>query len=318
MAETPEVLSSGFEAPVHTERPRKKRVNLPLLEVLVISIVVHILGLFVLGGLTIYQMTQEQEAEFEAPPVQEVATKPVKVRTELTKKSSSAPRVKLSVTNISDINPPDLALDIPVINEQVGQTGFGRGAGLGFGKGADISRMSVNISDFGTTSKLDYAWKGTVYLFDRISRLRTDGKWFRDSEDKDRQSKKLYNYSFNLPNQDFTKGFPGVAKQFEWFAIDFEAEIRWPKKLEGEYEFQLDSDDGSILIINGKDVIDNDGMHAMQKKEGKAFIKGGMTKFRLVYFQGPATRVGLILKYRKAGESEWKIFDLQEYIKYQI
>ncbi|WOO41857.1 PA14 domain-containing protein [Rubellicoccus peritrichatus] len=262
-------------------------------------------------------MVQEEEPEFEAPPVQEVATKPVRVRTEMTKKSSATPRVKLSVTNISDINPPDLALNIPVINERVGQTGFGKGNGLGIQAGASMERMALKIDDFGTTSKLDYAWRGTVYLFDHISRLRTDGDWFEETQDKDRQGKKIYNYAFNIPNQDFTKGFPGVSKQFEWFAIDFEAEINWPRQLAGEYEFRLTSDDGSILIVDRKDVIDNDGMHAMESKEGRVHLNAGIRKFRLVYFQGPATRVGLILEFRRVGESQWRIFDLQEYLRYQ-
>lgn len=294
---------------------RRRKLNLPLLEVLGISFAVHLAGLLILGGLTIYKMTQQPEPEFEAPPPPEQSTPPPEISVKLAK-PSAAPPMKMTVQNLSQLNLPQLDMDIPVIAERV-TFGQGRGDGLGFGKGGVAPSLNIKIDSFGTTEELPYAWKGTVYLFESIHNLRSDGKWYDATEHKRRQGKKLYNYAFNIPMRDFTEGFPGISKQFEWFAIDFETEFYWPPELAGDYEFRLESDDGSILMMDGKDVINNDGMHAMQAKEGRVTIHEGKRTFRLAYFQGPAKNLGLILQYRRVGEGAWKVFDIQDYLRYQ-
>lgn len=315
-----DVMGTDLPPPESRTEPvpqtRRRKVNLPLIEVLGVSFVLHLLGLLILGGLTIYKMTQQPEPEFEAPPPPSESTPPPQIQVKLTK-AKAAPPMKLSVQNISQLNMPMLNVDIPTINEKM-TFGQGRGDGLAFGSGGGVTpSLKINLDSFGTTKELPYAWEGTVYTFDSIHALRSDGKWYKAVEDKHRQSKKLYNYSFNLSNRDFTEGFPGISKQFEWFAIDFETEIFWPAELAGDYEFRLESDDGSIFMIDDKDVIDNDGMHAMSAKEGRISIMEGKHKLRLAYFQGPATRIGLIFQYRRAGQGEWKVFDIQDFLPYQ-
>jgi mono/diheme cytochrome c family protein len=55
---------------------------------------------------------------------------------------------------------------------------------------------------------------------------------------------------------------------------------------DGLYTFHLASDDGSRLLIDGKKVIDNDGVHPKQAKSGSAKLKKGIHKVEMQYFQG--------------------------------
>jgi len=64
--------------------PRKRKINLPLVEVIGISVLLHVGGLFILGGLTLYEVLKPEEPEFEAPPVVEaVDNKPQKMKVQL-------------------------------------------------------------------------------------------------------------------------------------------------------------------------------------------------------------------------------------------
>ena len=74
----------------------------------------------------------------------------------------------------------------------------------------------------------------------------------------------------------------GLAKRKEKFGMVFEGDLEI--KEAGEFIFRLGSDDGSRLIINGKELIDNDGMHAVEYKEESIELEPGMAKIRLDYF----------------------------------
>ncbi len=65
----------------------------------------------------------------------------------------------------------------------------------------------------------------------------------------------------------------------------------------GEYLFELESDDGAQLFIDGQPAVSNDGMHGLQSTRGSVFLQGrdhvsrvGRHDFRVAYFQriGPA------------------------------
>ncbi|HEY5592288.1 MAG TPA: PA14 domain-containing protein [Paludibacter sp.] len=55
--------------------------------------------------------------------------------------------------------------------------------------------------------------------------------------------------------------------------------------VEGPYTFNIASDDGSKLYIDGKLIVDNDGVHAQVEKESIAYLKSGKHVFRLEYFE---------------------------------
>jgi azurin len=54
---------------------------------------------------------------------------------------------------------------------------------------------------------------------------------------------------------------------------------------EGEYTFQIASDDGARLLIDGQKVVTHDGIHPPDVKEGTKKLKKGQHTFRLEYFQ---------------------------------
>ena len=53
---------------------------------------------------------------------------------------------------------------------------------------------------------------------------------------------------------------------------------------DGVYSFFLSSDDGSMLYIDGKEVIDNDGLHAPGEVTGQAALKKGYHPIEVQYF----------------------------------
>ncbi len=55
---------------------------------------------------------------------------------------------------------------------------------------------------------------------------------------------------------------------------------------EGEYTFTTKSDDGSKLFINGQEVVNNDGDHGVQEREGSINLKQGKAKICVEYFNG--------------------------------
>ena len=65
---------------------------------------------------------------------------------------------------------------------------------------------------------------------------------------------------------------------------------------DGTYSFYTYSDDGSVLEIGGRVVVDNDGLHSRLERSGQAALRRGMHKFSLRYFDsnGGVLETGLI------------------------
>lgn len=84
----------------------------------------------------------------------------------------------------------------------------------------------------------------------------------------------------------------------ERFAVTLDGWLRVPT--EGLVEFALSSDDGSVLWIDGQKVIDNDGYHGPDPRQGMAALRGGMHRVRVVMFQGGGAKV-LSLGWRPMG-----------------
>ncbi len=58
-----------------------------------------------------------------------------------------------------------------------------------------------------------------------------------------------------------------------------------PIKTAGKYSFRLASDDGSMLYIDGKKVIDNDGVHGVESKEASLQLTPGAHEIRVDWFE---------------------------------
>lgn len=67
------------------------------------------------------------------------------------------------------------------------------------------------------------------------------------------------------------------------FAFVFEGLIDIPEK--GVYNFYTFSDDGSILYIDNKVVVDNDGSHSLRRINGKVALDKGFHKIKVEYFE---------------------------------
>ena len=66
------------------------------------------------------------------------------------------------------------------------------------------------------------------------------------------------------------------------YAFEFSGYIRIDK--DGIYTFFTDSDDGSMLYIDDEEIVNNDGDHGNVEKSGKAALKKGFHKIKVLYF----------------------------------
>jgi outer membrane protein OmpA-like peptidoglycan-associated protein len=158
-------------------------------------------------------------------------------------------------------------------------------------------------SSFGTKERTAVSMEGKIYFIPEdsgelpdFSKLKSEGS--------------IYASEWNVAPRDFEEGFPGVTNRFEWFALDYQGSLYVPKA--GDYSFRLGSDDGSILYLDDKVVVNNDNVHAWEEKDGQVTLPQGDHKFRLSFFQGPASYLGLQLWVTPPGEHE-KIFRLQDF-----
>jgi outer membrane protein OmpA-like peptidoglycan-associated protein len=121
----------------------------------------------------------------------------------------------------------------------------------------------------------------------------------------------IYSSKLDVPLRDFTEGFPGVSNRFEYFGIIYDGIIEISQA--GSYTFRLNSDDGSILWINNKEIINNDGVHGEQTAEGNIHLNKGLHKIKIWYFQGPATEICLQFFVKKPNSDEEEIVDLKHF-----
>lgn len=182
--------------------------------------------------------------------------------------------------------------------------------GLGWSQGESLPKFRAeavgrmpdeNLTVFGTTVIIPNGLKGLIY---EIPPLTTDLPKF----EKLKPIGVIYTYRLNIPSQDFMMGFPGVTKRNEWFAIDYTG--RFYIDTPGKYAFFTASDDGTRLYIDGKLLIENDGIHSMIVREAGIKLSGGLHSIRLSYFQGPRYDLGLILGVRRPVDRDWILFDM--------
>lgn len=106
--------------------------------------------------------------------------------------------------------------------------------------------------------------------------------------------------TLDVPKRDFKQGFPGVGTDVvEWFAIHFKGSLNILE--EGEYEMCLNSDDGSILYLDGNTIVDNDGVHASKEVCELVYLYPGEYAADVLYFQGPKFEIALQWSWAKDG-----------------
>jgi len=179
---------------------------------------------------------------------------------------------------------------------------FGCVAAQGQAEGRKAPRQ-YPAATFGSSLVLPNALRGDIYYLPIDTRELPD---FRKLTPVGR----VYATMLDVPQQAFTAGFPGVTNRIEWFAIDYQGDIFIDKP--GSYMFELTSDDGSVLYIDGKRIIDNDGLHQAISARGAAKLQHGLHRLRVSYFQGP--RYEVMLRLEVAGPKEkWRLFSMVEF-----
>ncbi len=68
------------------------------------------------------------------------------------------------------------------------------------------------------------------------------------------------------------------------YGVRFDGYLKVPA--DGFYKFAVESDDGTVLWIDGEEVVNNDGNHPAQVATGHVPLHEGYHKMRLKYFQG--------------------------------
>jgi hypothetical protein len=74
-----------------------------------------------------------------------------------------------------------------------------------------------------------------------------------------------------------------VRDRGDQFAFRFRAAVEAPA--DGVYTFYTSSDDGSELYINGNLVVDNDGLHGMQWRQGDVYLTAGLHNIMVTMFE---------------------------------
>lgn len=124
-----------------------------------------------------------------------------------------------------------------------------------------LSMLPANKSSFAIVRDVDYSYY--------------EGKW-----------NKIPDFSSLTPVKTGTQPEINISNKNrnEYFAMEFSGYIYIPA--DGIYTFSIGSDDGSILIIDGKEKIDNDGMHSFGKKEKEMLLAKGYHSINVQYVQG--------------------------------
>ncbi|CAI8362735.1 MAG: Uncharacterised protein [Opitutia bacterium UBA7350] len=182
-----------------------------LVKVLVVSAAIHVLGLFVLGGITVVRYIIPDEAQFEEPPEINEEKPPPEVKVEIKPKPQIKPMRDLRMKKVGNIAVADIAVDLPsesdsfTINAGIG--GFGGASNLmGTGRGKlDFGSSQVNV--FGLKARAERI----LFVIDTNRQMLTDKKGGLNSYRliKDEITDRVGNLSagtlFNVMLQDRTK-----------------------------------------------------------------------------------------------------------------
>jgi hypothetical protein len=106
----------------------------------------------------------------------------------------------------------------------------------------------------------------------------------RDYSDCQSPQAVIYTNRLAVEPPSFTRGFPEVGERFEWFAWDFTGKFTVTQS--GKHLFRIISDDGAVIWIDDKMVVDNDGLHRAIDRRGSVELKPGEHWIRVLYFHG--------------------------------
>lgn len=274
-----------------------------------VSLLVHLSVIGIFARRTIFPEILEPSelivTTLSLPPPQPEARTREELKAALA--GRSAPRDRNELTRAVPVSEPaTVALPPPVF--------LARGGWIDSSFGNDFfgyaTRLDSELETLEKSSRLPSgAMVGTIYVFDRITRVRAkDGTWFK-GRGKTRLEHSLYTYLCSFPGSKNMAVRLRLEKR--WFGFDFTTTVTWPESRAGIYEFRLTTDAGAIFQIDGEDIIVHDGEHGFEPYEAILVIEPGEHALRLAFVQGPNARLGLILHSRKLNERGWEVFDLR-------
>lgn len=177
-----------------------------------------------------------------------------------------------------------------------GGTGTGKGGGMGerlagITNTEDLpsigyTKGDIGLGIFNTDVMPGHGLVGQVYISETaIHRLPNFNKM-----------EPVYTFTtakLDVSARHYTAGFPTPQKQevLENFAIHFRGKLA--VNTPGVYMFEMLSDDGSKLYINGKLVVDNDGTHGPMSRSSSIRLTAGFHPVEIHYFQGPRFQIAL-------------------------
>ncbi|RME21389.1 MAG: DUF2029 domain-containing protein, partial [Deltaproteobacteria bacterium] len=94
----------------------------------------------------------------------------------------------------------------------------------------------------------------------------------------------------------------GSSRQFD-YCVRYRGKLVVPAA--GIWHFQLDSDDGSVLFVDGRRVVYNRGVHPRAARQGAVQLAAGEHDFRLDYFQSVGDAF-LRVRWKAAGKSSFE------------
>lgn len=123
----------------------------------------------------------------------------------------------------------------------------------------------------------------------------------------------IYTDSLDVPNEDITRmgGIPGITHSSIWFGIDYYGEFYVTKP--GDYRFELESDDGAMLEIDNRVLIDLDGVHEVVREAAPTVLSAGWHSIHVPYFQGPPVSLALVVSIQPPGEA-MRPFNLNDFV----
>ena len=191
-----------------------------------------------------------------------------------------------------------------------------------------VEGETTEVNPFGSTQEMDKSLTAHVYEVDEIYKTSWWGSKTLDwstSTDNINTDKSLgidfYSKEINVPEREFSEGFPGITDIFEFFGVIYNGTLK--PKASGVYIFKITCDDGVEIKINGNvlnlvPVDSNNEYLAKAVHPVKTYTATiNMTadteySFELKYFQGPKYEIACVLEVQAPGES-MKLFDMDDF-----
>lgn len=115
----------------------------------------------------------------------------------------------------------------------------------------------------------------------------------------------FYMDKFDVTARSWDLGFPKLPANLQYLRENYA--VRCFSKLKvltaGSHMFQITSDDGMRLLLNGSSVISDDGLHSPRSASATTTLSVGLYDMEIQWFQGPRTQIAAELKWAPPGQS---------------